>query len=241
MATGNFEKCMPYILRYEGGFSNDSHDSGHETMQGITLAVYRQSYPGATVSDLRGMPANRRDAIYRSLYWNAAGCEELPRGLDLCNFDAAVNSGVGAAKRWLARSAALTLVDRIHLFSAARLSMLHGLSTFKWFGKGWTARVAGIEAASVRMALGTDARAPAIMVAKSDAAKVKAKAHLQKAGGAGAGASGAAVASHPMHGSLAITGAVVALAAITAAAFWIKSQQQEARAEAFAKAAMEPA
>ena len=241
MATGDFEKCMPYILRFEGGWSDNSHDPGGATQQGITLAVYRQSYPGATVSDLRGMPNDRRDAIYRKLYWQAAACDGLPAGLDLCTFDAAVNSGVGAAHRWLARCMTGSAIERIHAFSAARLSMLHGLRTWRYFGKGWAARVAGIEAASVRMALGTDARAPAIMIAKSDAAKVNAKLHLQKAGGSGVGAGGAAVASHPMHGSLAITGAVVALAAITAAAFWIKEQQQEARAEAFAKAAMEPA
>ena len=245
MSAGNLEKCLPFILRYEGGFSIIRSDPGNwtggrvgrGTLKGTMMGIAASTHPNL---DIPHLILSDVTAIYRREYWGAAGCETLPVGLDLCNFDAAVNSGVGAARRWLAKSAALTLIDRIHLFSAARMSMLRRLGTFQTFGKGWSARVAGIEAAAVRMALGTDPRAPAIMIAKSDAAKVKASAHVQKAGGAGAGAGAAAVASHPMHGSLAITGAIVALGAITAAAFWLKSQQQTARADAFAKAAMEP-
>ena len=40
-------------------------------------------------------------AIYRAEYWNAIRGDDLPPGLDLVAFDAAVNSGPSRGARWL--------------------------------------------------------------------------------------------------------------------------------------------
>ena len=40
-------------------------------------------------------------AIYEANYWDAADCAKEGAGLDLCLFDAAVNSGVQRGLNWL--------------------------------------------------------------------------------------------------------------------------------------------
>lgn len=44
-------------------------------------------------------------------------------------------------------------LDQVKALCAARLSFLRGLSTFGRYGKGWTARVADVEATGVKMVL----------------------------------------------------------------------------------------
>ena len=50
------ELLMPFILRWEGGFSDHPADRGGATNRGVTLATFRHFY-GAdrTADDLRGL------------------------------------------------------------------------------------------------------------------------------------------------------------------------------------------
>ena len=49
------------------------------------------------------MPIEVAKRIYRSKYWNATRCDDLPAGVDYAVFDYAVNSGVGRAGKVLRR------------------------------------------------------------------------------------------------------------------------------------------
>lgn len=89
-----FARALQFLLKIEGGYVNDPHDSGGETNFGIS----KQAYPD---EDIAGMTKARAGELYYRDYWLPAGCNPLPFDMALCVFDAAVNCGVGKAKRWL--------------------------------------------------------------------------------------------------------------------------------------------
>jgi lysozyme family protein len=98
-----------------------------------------------------GSVRNIRDTdvreIYKTGYWDACSCDRLPAGMDLCVFDAAVNSGTGRAKAWLKQAPGLGSGSgaSIDTFCDMRLAFLERLGRL-WcvFGTGWRRRVAGI-------------------------------------------------------------------------------------------------
>ena len=167
---GDFPKALPRILVYEGGCCNDAHDPGGRTNKGVTQAtynMYRRS-KGLPEGDVFEIAANEVADLYTVHYWNVVHGDELPAGLDLAVFDAAVNSGPGQAGKWLQRALgahylgikdgliggktldavnefcvdAETTEDLIHEFCDRRLATLQSLKTWKYFGKGWAARIA---------------------------------------------------------------------------------------------------
>lgn len=165
----NFNKCLEIVLRHEGGWSNHPADPGQATMKGVTLATYRKYRPGATKAQLRAISDADLAMIYRAGYWNKVKGDDLPAGLDLVAFDAAVNSGPGRGARWLQEAlgvnpdgvigpktiaAARTahkhaVIDRA---CSIRLNWLRTLPHWPTFGKGWSRRVEGVRADAKAMA-----------------------------------------------------------------------------------------
>jgi lysozyme family protein len=157
-----FETSLAHVLVHEGGFSNHPADPGGATNRGVTLAVFRRHYGASMgVDDLRAITDEQLDHIYKTGYWNACRCDELPAGIDYVVFDQAVNSGPGRAARWLQSSLGVGVDGRIgtKTIDAAvaadaakvindmcdrRLAFLEGLKTWPVFGKGWSRRVKGV-------------------------------------------------------------------------------------------------
>jgi lysozyme family protein len=138
MVADNFEKCLGFVLRSEGGYSNDAHDPGGATMNGIIQReydAYLKSH-GLSHQPVRYIHTAERDEIYKTEYWDALKCDQLSSGLDYCAFDAGVNSGISRGKRWLDQSR-----GSIDTFCDIRLAFLRSLSTWRYFGGGWGARV----------------------------------------------------------------------------------------------------
>lgn len=171
MAKENFAACLAQVLLSEGGWSDHPADPGGATMKGITLATYRKYRPGATKADLRAITDAEVARIYRNGYWTAVRGDELPAGLDLVAFDAAVNSGVKRASKWLQSAvgagpdgtigaktlmAAQTANVPVAISRAlqARKSFLISLSTWNTFWRGWSARLNRVEASALAMAKG---------------------------------------------------------------------------------------
>ena len=160
---GNFERCLVETLAHEGGYVNHASDPGGETNMGIS----KRSYPN---EDIRNMTRARAAQIYRRDFWDAVRGDELPLGLDLVAFDAAVNSGPSRGARWLQQALGVTADGIIgpQTISAAnswrdqsivieralghRRNFLLGLSTWPTFGLGWTRRVESVRAAALGMA-----------------------------------------------------------------------------------------
>ena len=168
--NSNFEASLAHVLQSEGGYSNLSADPGGMTNLGCTKAVWEE-FVGHPVSeaDMRGLTPADVAPLYKRKYWDKVSGDDLPAGLDYAVFDAAINSGPGRAAKWLqeavgveadgaigkgtlAAVAAFDVQELIKAYNDKRLGFLQGLPTFGTFGKGWTNRVASVQAVSSSLA-----------------------------------------------------------------------------------------
>jgi lysozyme family protein len=216
MAKKNFEACMEEVFLHEGGLSMIRSDPGNWTggkvgvgeLRGTKYGIAAHAHPGVDIQNLTKAQARE---IYRRQYWAPVRGDDLPAGLDLVTFDPAVNSGVRRGSQWLQKALGLhdpdgkvgpvTLqaaraadpVATVKRACAVRMGFLQGLKTWGTFGKGWSRRVASVEAVSVRMAveaMGGKSR-PVLLDAKAEAG-AKAKTQVQAAGGTAVTSTGGA-------------------------------------------------
>lgn len=178
MAASNFLVCLEVTLQLEGGYSNNPHDPGGDTNYGITQRVFNawHSLRGEPPVNVRYITQDEVRGIYRDQYWNHVRGDDLPPGVDLVVFDEGVNSGPVKSIRDLQRclgvssdgqfgvitlratkaAAPATLIDKVCDW---RLSWLHRLRSWKYFGRGWTRRVEKIRQEAKKMALQRSATA----------------------------------------------------------------------------------
>ena len=64
---------------------------GLGVLKGTKYGISAAAYPALDIANLTEADA---EAIYRTDYWQAARCADLPAGVDQCVFDMAVNAGV---------------------------------------------------------------------------------------------------------------------------------------------------
>lgn len=167
----NFDRCLAHVLEFEGGYVNHPQDPGGETNFGIS----KRAYPN---ENIKGMTRQRAAQIYRRDYWNAVRGDDLPAGMDLVAFDAAVNSGVSRGAKWLQASLGVPADGKIgpQTLTAARnahpvavidracderMGFLRRLGTWGTFGKGWTRRVEAVRDLAHDMADSPQKAAPA--------------------------------------------------------------------------------
>jgi lysozyme family protein len=108
--SDQFEACLPFVLKEEGGYSNTLGDHGGATNYGIIQAeynVYRHS---------KGLPMQSVKLIgyaeYREIYWTSywqPHCPELAAGLNLSVFNINVNGGPGRGTRILQKCLGITV------------------------------------------------------------------------------------------------------------------------------------
>ncbi len=169
----NFNTCLAFTLREEGGYSDDPADPGGATNMGITLATYRRwsDDPDLGTVQVQDMTERTARAIYRSLYWNPLRADALPVGVDLSVFDMGVNAGIWGSARLLqrclgfvgeevdgcigpetlaavAKHNARSLVDDLAERQAA---YYRSLSDFPTFGRGWLNRTQARRDAALAM------------------------------------------------------------------------------------------
>ena len=257
MALGNFTNCLPVTLKYEGGWSDHPRDPGGATMKGITLAVYRSFRPAASKADLRAISNNEVEMIYRAGYWSPIKGDDLPHGVDLATFDFGVNSGVSRAAKYLQRAVGVDADGKIGNVTIAavrsangreviqrlcgmRLSFVRSLGTFATFGKGWSRRIADVEARAVAMFLsaGGDVTPEVKSALKAEAltAQDQASASNRQAistgtAGTAAGSVDAAISGGPNWLLIAALASAVLIAAVV---FVMRSRHHRERAEAYA-------
>lgn len=238
MTASNFDASMAEVFSHEGGYVNDPRDPGGETNMGIS----KRSYPS---EDIRGMTRERAAAIYRRDYWNRVKGDQLPDGIDLVAFDPAVNSGVSRGSRWLQSAlgvtqdgkigpqtvlAAQTATDGVAVIKracAARMGFLRGLtSLWSTYSRGWTRRVASVEATAVAMYTRSS------VAVRQEHKKADTTAKAQATGAAGSAAGGAGGASLDGLPDLATYG-LIALAVVVAVVLISKSRTNKARATAY--------
>jgi lysozyme family protein len=156
----DFDKAFNRLINAEGGFGNDSRDSGNWTsgvvgkgdLKGTKYGISAASYPTLDIQNLT--LAQAKDIYFRD-YWSIIGNAHSSIKFQL--FDAAVNHGRGNAIRFLQRAvgvaddggwgkvsqAALDAMEKNDVllrFVAYRLKFWASLSTFDIYGRGWTNR-----------------------------------------------------------------------------------------------------
>jgi len=111
-----FEKALPKILKYEGGYSNHPLDKGGPTNLGITLSTVQHFYEDYDYGDLDGDgdididdiklldTPEEAAPIYKKYYWDKMRLDEFPAGIDFLMFDFGVNSGPKNAIKILQRA-----------------------------------------------------------------------------------------------------------------------------------------
>lgn len=171
MAASTYDEALRRLLAHEGGYTNHPSDPGGPTNFGITISDYRKYVkPNATAADIRAMKLDEAKAIYRTKYWAAQRCDELPAGIDYSIFDYGVNSGIGRSGRVLRRVIGLPdnssevtdqVLDAVAKRDAKaiivaindeRLRFLKSLKTWPVFGNGWARRVAEVRSFSLNLA-----------------------------------------------------------------------------------------
>lgn len=259
MAKGNFKACLALTLKHEGGFVDHPRDPGGATNKGITIGTFRRYKPGATVADLKAISDKDVERIYRDGYWSPVNADLLQPGVDLAVFDFGVNSGTGRAARHLQAVAgvkqdgaigiktigaldAMRGDETVKKLCGRRLSFVRGLRTWDVFGRGWSRRIADIEARGVAMWLARNATpASAKMGLEDEAQRADRTAGAQGKGAAAAGGTGAAggATDVAMDPSLILIGAAVLV--VVGLVLFLKGRQNRDRAEAYRAVAAEVA
>jgi len=165
--TGGFSRCLPVILKWEGGNDDDPRDPGGRTSRGVIQSRYDQyrRSKGLPLADVWKATDAEIEDIYDIYYWQVVKGNYLPPGVDLVVFDSGVNSGPAQGAKWLQRTvgaeddgkigpatlravaAAVTNIGPHAVIDGVldrRLAMLRGLRTWQYFGKGWANRIADI-------------------------------------------------------------------------------------------------
>lgn len=172
----DFQRCLAFTLREEGGYVDDPADPGGATNMGITLATFRtwSDEPDAGAVAVRDMSARTAAAIYRMLYWNPLRADALPAGVDLSVFDFGVNAGIFGSARLLQRAIGFSgdaadgcigpvTLAAVRAENAAGLidtlaerqsSYYRSLADFPTFGAGWLARTQARRAAAMALVAG---------------------------------------------------------------------------------------
>jgi lysozyme family protein len=74
----DYQKLVPFILQWEGGFVNDPLDKGGATNKGVTIATFQQFYGAdATVEQLKNITDKQWSHIFKSGYWNDWRADEI--------------------------------------------------------------------------------------------------------------------------------------------------------------------
>ena len=155
----NFFKSLEMVLHHEGGFVDHKDDPGGATNKGITHKTYADflGRPLEDVSELKNIPEEHVQLIYKNGYWDKIKGDELPGGVDFCVFDWAVNSGPGRAAKALQKIvmvsqdgsigpktliavSEMTPTEIIENTTKQRIEFYKELGTFDTFGRGWLRR-----------------------------------------------------------------------------------------------------
>ena len=155
-----FQTAVSFVLKSEGGYSNDPKDPGGATARGITWKYNKNwlTAHGYTLETFRNLTRDDAIACYYDNYWIPSGSDGLTDAdLAYIHLDAAVQHSVTKAKRFLNN---LPLNPKNYDFTdgknkqiafflfgkylVQRLRYYPTLSNFSDAGGGWMNRMADV-------------------------------------------------------------------------------------------------
>jgi len=167
----DFGRTLDAVLVYEGGYTNDRRDPGNWTGGKVGVGDLKGTNKGIAASafptlDIKNLTDAQIAEIYRVKYWNRVHGDDLPSGVDLVVMDGGVNSGPARSVKWLQAvlgetqdgvAGPITLdaagkadaPKTIKSHCAKRLGFVQSLAIWNTFGKGWSKRIASVEASAL--------------------------------------------------------------------------------------------
>jgi lysozyme family protein len=159
----NFQTSLNLVLDHEKGFSDYPFDAGGMTNLGVTKKTW-EAWVKRPVdeAEMRSLTPEKVMPLYKTKYWDACKCDQLPLGIDYAVFDFAVNAGVSRASKTM-QSALGTAADGIvgpatigvatnadpdeflEKFSKLKEQFYRSLQLFDVWGKGWLRRVSEVK------------------------------------------------------------------------------------------------
>lgn len=108
-----FDDAFTYVVGEEGGLSMNPKDRGNWTsgivgqgsLKGTKYGISAMAYPN---EDIANLTLDRAKVLYKQDYWDKVSGDDLPPGIGLGVFDAAVNQGIGEAAILLQKAAGVT-------------------------------------------------------------------------------------------------------------------------------------
>lgn len=131
-SAGQFDKVMDFIFKKEGGYNaNDGNGP-------VNFGINQAANPDIDVKNLT--KAGAKD-IYMKRYWSEIDGDQLSPGVALMAMDAAVNQGVGFAKKMLEATGGD--IDKMQDMRAAKYAMLIAKNPERYakYEKTWNARL----------------------------------------------------------------------------------------------------
>ena len=139
MAT--FNDAYKILIKKEGGYVNDSDDSGGETYKGISrrynlnwegwkiIDTYKKKYYGKSLSRVLDKDENLDKLVkdlYKNNYWDIFELDDIPsQGLAYQMFDTCVNCGSAAAIRFAQAALGEKIDGRWTLNLLHKLAAIH--------------------------------------------------------------------------------------------------------------------
>lgn len=110
----DFERAIPIILRWEGGYINHPNDPGGATNRGIILTLFKRYAAelglSADIEGLKKLSEDQAKHIYKLQFWDAMSGDHIrDQQVATIIFDGYVNMGVSALK--IAQRVAGSAVD----------------------------------------------------------------------------------------------------------------------------------
>ena len=113
MKNEKFDAAQAFVLKWEGGLSDDKNDAGGITKYGVCLRFLKTIRPNATADTIRNLTKQEATDIFHSEFWDRCRCDELPDRIAFALYDTAVNTGCKQAVKFLQRALKITDDGRI--------------------------------------------------------------------------------------------------------------------------------
>lgn len=251
MAKGNLQRCLDEVWPFEGKYTNDRRDPGNWTggkvgvgeLKGTNMGIAAASFPDL---DIKNLTKAQAADIYAKRYARPLRFDDLRIGDDLAILDMGINSGISRSAKFtqsivgttqdgqigpvtLAALEKMSSRDFIKKLCAKRLGFVQGLKIWETFGKGWSRRIAHMEATALSWVSSKSQL-------DQDAAAARNKAATQAGGAAVGVGGGVGVEQTPDVSGLPVW-AIVVVVAVIAVPLIVRAVINAQRAAALASAA----
>ena len=142
----NYNQVTKHIFVTEGGFVDKPNDRGGRTNKGVTQRTYDayNKKHGLPIKDVKDITKEEANRIYYDEYWIASGANKIQdKDLAYMHYDAAINHGVGTAKRMLKESGGD--FDKYYQIRKNKYDELAREPKQREFYNGWINRINGIK------------------------------------------------------------------------------------------------